>query len=208
MWHAKKSSDEGEWTGTQYDIDHLVYTGCKLSLTGGGCNSVRWFPTGYSATEPPGTINTLTLETYLIDHGTAGPLGPEPIVGEVWQNYQSTEAAFGPPGRPATTWEVFECEPGIVFWVSGALSGVTTPVDLMTRKYTTTFESGQGAQALVFEYNLGGPYEAFVGTGVDIEKAVEYITPEEKVEIRACDAGGAIGGQEPCLPEEPPPSWR
>ncbi len=196
---CKGSTSTGEWTGWQTGTDTITFSECTLSI-GGHCTSVQ-------EGEPVGDITTSQLDTYLIDHGTKGPSGLEPKEGEVWQEYQSPT---GPAGYQFT----FVCEPGVLFRVSGTLSGMISPVNAMETKLTTTFGAGKGEQDLVTEFSEDGGFQ-WENTGPNVETLVSTANgvatgakDKGKVEIRACNEPGAVSegmGEPPCEHEEPLP---
>ncbi len=197
---CRKSTSAGEWTGWQMGTDTITFTECGLAGIFGKCTSMQ-------EGEPVGDITTSQLDTYLIDHGTKGPSGLEPKEGEVWQEYQSPT---GPAGYQFT----FVCAPGVLFRVSGTLSGVISPVNAMESKLTTTFGTGKGEQGLINEFSEDGGIE-WENSGPNVETAVSTAKgvavgakDKGKVEIRACNEPGAVSegmGEPPCEHEEPLP---
>ncbi len=178
--YCKESASAGEWTGWQTGTDTITFKECTLSVPA-GCTSEQ-------EGEPVHDITTSQLDTYLIDHGTKGPSGLEPKEGEVWQEYQSPT---GPAGYQFT----FVCEPGVLFRVSGTLSGVISPVNAMESKLTTTFGTGKGEQGLINEFSLDGGIE-WENSGPNVETLVSTAKgvavgakDKGKVEIRACNEG-------------------
>jgi hypothetical protein len=161
---CKKSTDTGEITGVKSDVDTVTFTSCVLEATKGACTS---------AGEVAGTIKTNLLDTTLIDHGEKGLSGLEPAEGEAWTEYSVSS------GYQAE----FTCEPGILFRISGSLSGVTSPLNEMVKKLTTVFSATGGEQDLITEFSLDGGAE---WTAVPSEEITEgSATFEEKSEIKA-----------------------
>ncbi len=154
---CKKSKGTAEITGAKSDLETVEFEECTLSVTGGKCTSVQ-------EGEKEGNITTFQLETKLIDHGEKGPSGGEPAEGEAWTEFNG-EAGNG--GLQAE----FVCAPGVIFRTSGTLSGVTTPVNLMESKDTTSFGEGKGEQDLVTEFSENGGI-SFENTGPNVETAV------------------------------------
>jgi hypothetical protein len=188
---CKASTDAGEWTGWQTDLDVITFEGCKLAIGLSRCASEG---------QPAGTIETDLLDAYLINHGTKGPSGLEPKEGEAWVEYQSAE---GLGGYVAS----FVCEPGVLFRIGGSLSGVITPVNarvnLMGKSFTTTFAEGRGEQDLVGEFSENGG-ETWDSTGPSVETAVS-VAKGPKMEIKGCNEAGAVSegeGAPPCEHEE------
>jgi len=191
---CKKSTDTGEITGWQTGTETILFKECGFSATGGKCTSFVFGEKGEEIpTAPEGDIETFTLKTYLLDHGTKGHSGLEPIEGETWTELL---AAPGNPvgigaenfGEPLQA--QYLCAPGVVFQTSATLSGVTTPVSKMIDKFTTKFGAGKGEQDLKTigfepgEVNTGPNVETTTGTSINVGAA--------KTEIRECNEVGAV----------------
>ena len=121
-----------------------------------------------------GTIKTHLLDTLLIDHGEKGLSGLEPAVGEVWNQFVSSE------GEPYQA--EFTCS-GVKFRVSGSLSCRIEPVNVMTTSFTLTCEAGVAEQDLITEYNAGAGWSAPEASVETIKEG--KITTKEATEIRA-----------------------
>jgi hypothetical protein len=131
---CKKSKSTGEITGPKTDTEIVTFETCETSKK--KCTSVQ-------AGEKVGNITTYLLDTSLIDHGEKGLSGKEPVEGEVWTQFVSSEhepyqAQFTCVGVPG------------VFEVSGSLSGVNTiNVNKMSTTGTVTFTEKGGEQDLI-----------------------------------------------------------
>jgi hypothetical protein len=165
---CKASTTVGEWTGVKTNHEVITFTGCVLSVTSGECHSLE-------EAEGSGIIKTFE-DTTLIDNGEKGPSGGEPAPGEVWNSFAPSATS---PYAPFAT--MFKCAPGVVFRSSGSTSGVVTPVNATTAKFTTVFGEGKGEQDLVTEFNQGKGWEP---TGPNIETATGS-SKGAKVEIKA-----------------------
>jgi len=206
---CKKSTDEGEITGWQTDTDVSLFKECTLSATGGKCTSFVFNEAMEEIpTAPEGDIETFTLKTYLLDHGTKGHSGLEPIEGETWTEFLATPG--NPTGIGAQNFgeplqAQYVCAPGVVFQTSGTLSGKTTPVSKMIDKFVTKFGAGgeQDLKTIAFEpgeVNTGPNVETTTGTSINVGLA--------KTEIRECNEVGATPegkGAMECEHEEPQP---
>jgi hypothetical protein len=175
---CKASTDAGKITGATTDTDTITFTGCVLIATAGKC---------HSAGQAAGTIKTNLLDTSLLDHGTKGLSGLEPKEDEVWTQFVSSE------NEPYQA--QFECEPGILFRVSGSLSCNTTPVNVMTTTLSLTCEEAAkklGEQDLITEISEDGGAEWSAGApSEEIIPGKATVTPEEAIEVRACNEKGA-----------------
>jgi hypothetical protein len=207
---CEKGTSTGEWTGWQTNVDRLTFKGCTSAE--GRCNSVAWGGGGWFPSEAPGTISTLGLSTFLIDHGTAGPGGLEPKNGEVWNEYeQKTETALSGheigTEKPKYLWALIQCGGKAVYRISGTLSGVIASANLMTSTFVTTFagsrevggEKEQGEQDLVVEDINPPSIPEWVSVGPSDLKALVLTKNAAKVEIRACN--------EPLCEHEEPLPW-
>jgi len=181
---CKKSKGTSEILGFQRNKETTTFEQCELSVTKGSC-------TGIGA--PKGSIIS-TAFTYLIDHGTVGPSGLEPAVGEVWNEFQGAEK--GQAGILAE----FVCEPGVIFRTSKTLSCPLTPVNKKPgAKSTLTCGAGKGEQDLETLFSQDGG-KTFSSTGPNTEQVTASIKTKPKTEIRACN--------EPmCEHEELPLPW-
>jgi len=206
---CRSSTAEGQVTGWQTGTETILFKECGFSATGGKCTSFVFGEKGEEIpTAPEGDIETFTLKTYLLDHGTKGHSGLEPIEGETWTELL---AAPGNPvgigaenfGEPLQAQYV--CAPGVVFQTSGTLSGKTTPVSKMIDKFVTKFGAGgeQDLKTIAFEpgeVNTGPNVETTTGTSINVGLA--------KTEIRECNEVGATPegkGAMECEHEEPQP---
>lgn len=148
-------TDVGEITGAKEGWDVSTATGCIGRGSGYelGCNS---------SGEPPLTVQSSRLTTHVFTVGTAA-----------WTEYYgSPYVAFECPGYPA--W----AEVAVVQWVTG----VTTPTNKMTTKFTTAFTISGGEQQLMFFYS--DPYCTDCGPEHATLERTSLMRLPEKWEIR------------------------
>lgn len=154
---CKASKDSGKITGVKTDTDTITFTGCAFEAK--KCASPG---------KKAGEIETVALQTTLIDHGETGPFGVgEPAVGEVWTLFNAP--LFG----DITEFTCGAFEITVKDWVAG----VTTPTNEMKKVFTTVFEAGKGIQHLVVE--IKG-----VGTAVGVLKVTTTTKTKEAIEIK------------------------
>lgn len=196
-----KNVPEGTILGAQYNVDTIVFKRCTLNVTGGKCTGVG---------EPEGKIAWFS-DTYLIDHGTLGAGGLQPLEGEVWNAY------FAPEGSPYYPYlAIFECAgnpvrhlPAVMFRYRGHISGVVTPAGKMSREKKVGFAEKIGEQDLVTEYSVNGGATWNITGTYNITFRNIYMTKDRsKIEIRDCNEIGAVSegrSAPPCVSEEPLP---
>ncbi len=102
-----------------------------------------------STGEPSGTMKTSTLDSELVTR-------PDDIA---WSRYK---------GEPFIE---FQCGP-LQAVASGALAGIISPTDVMTKTFTVAFTESSGEQDLLVDTSLGGPFPSTVET-TDTIKASE-----------------------------------
>ena len=112
---CERVADKGEYLpGGVEDTDTLTFTGCRIPTFELSCQSE-----GAKA----GEIVTYELASRFIDHGEKGPGGKEPAEGEVWE--ELTNDGEHPSAFGMGPWlAAFECGPGVVYALSGSISGV------------------------------------------------------------------------------------
>jgi hypothetical protein len=145
---CKASTGTGEILGSKANLEETTFTQCELSILAACTNLSIYEETGkYSPSEI-----TVLSSSELVDHGEKGPSGLEPAEGEVWNAFSADpESALYPYQA------VWVCEPGIIFRMSGSMSGVVSPVNAKaSKKGTLTFGEGKGEQDLVTEYSENG----------------------------------------------------
>ena len=198
---CKTNITEGTVLGTQYNVDRLLFKRCHLDVTKGTCTGVG---------DEKGTIAWFS-DTYLLDHGTFGSGGLQPLEGEVWNAYFASE---GSPYYPYLA--IFECAgnpkehlPAVMFRYSGQISGRLAPVSEMTRVWKVSFGENIGEQGLVTEYSTnGGATWNVAGTYSLTFRSVYKTKDRSKIEIRGCNEIGAASegrGAFACESEELPP---
>jgi hypothetical protein len=135
------STGEGEITGVKTDREVVKFTGCEAA--GQKCTSLR------GATKE-GEIVTNVLETTLIDgpsepgqKGEKGLSGLEPKEDEVWLQFANVAGAFAPYLAE------FGCTGVAFIRVSGSVSGITTPLDVMGTTSTQELGKGKAEQDLI-----------------------------------------------------------
>jgi hypothetical protein len=162
------SKGAGEITGPKTATLQVTFTGCETK--GVPCES--------GATV--GTIETLPLETSLIDHGEKGFGGKEPLLGEVWSDIKG-EAANG--GVQA----IFGCEGVGYFRSTGTLAGVDGGVNKLSFTGSQNFENGIGEQDLETEVSSSpafNPAET-IGPFASTEVTKGATTYEKEVEVQS-----------------------
>ncbi|MGO9322175.1 MAG: hypothetical protein ACLQBY_15420 [Solirubrobacteraceae bacterium] len=190
---CRNNIPEGDVLGAQYNVDRIKFTRCTIKGTKTQCTGVG---------DRTGEIVWFT-STYLLDHGTYGPSGRQPLEGEVWNTYFASEGA---PYYPYLA--IFECAGAMVRY-SGHISGVVTPDSKMTTARKVSFAENIGEQDLVTEYSENGG-ETWQVTGTYSIRLRSYYTTKDRssIEIRACNDIGAVSegkGAPPCESEEPLP---
>lgn len=213
---CKSSEVEEEITGWQTDTDSELFRECILGSTGGKCTGGELFNEKHELVPAPeGDIATFPLKTYLLDHGTIGRGGREPLEDEAWTEF------FAEPGNPTGTGEhnrgdplqaAFVCSPEVRIETSGTLSGNTTPVSKPGKKFATSFGPGEEEQDLIatvfdpYEVNAV-PITVTVRGHGKLEGLPEKT--EKKIELRECNEVGAVSenkGALTCEHEEEQPS--
>jgi hypothetical protein len=166
------SSTVGEITGPKTNKERTTFTGCKfagLSCESAGPNST---PSG-----KPETIVTNLLNTKLVDHGekAGGYKHEEPATGEAWNEFSSAEH------QPYSS--EFNCA-GVVFLRTlGTLSGVVSPVNVISNTSKTAFTEKGGEQALLTEaLNEKGEWVP-PGGAPSFEETEATTTTEAEIEV-------------------------
>jgi hypothetical protein len=174
-----KSTSKGELLGWQKNVEHITFFECTL-------NKRPCWNVGEPNPKKGGTIESFTLDTYLIDHGTLGPDSQEPVENEVWNEFESSQPEY----KPFLAQFKCEIEPGVVveIRVGGAVSGVFTPVSKMARAFKLTFNRNVGEQSLYVEAFVEGNW---VLIGRAVLTGVLNVKFTSTVEVRPCNEVGA-----------------
>jgi hypothetical protein len=161
------STGAGALTGPTTGTLQVTFTGCETK--GVPCESGATI----------GTIETLPLETKLIDHGEKGLGGTgEPLAGEVWTDIKGTVADGGVQA-------IFGCEGVGYFRSTGTLAGVDSGVNKLSFTGTQNFENGIGEQGLLTEVSSSpafNPAET-IGPFASTEVTKGTVTFEKEVDV-------------------------
>jgi hypothetical protein len=214
---CKKSIDAGEILGSQYNWETILLEDCVLKSKKVEC---RAWTNSQRIQNFPGIL--LYTDTYLIDHGTLGPLGLQPKELEVWNAYfySNPYPAGYPYGLPPATLPagaipyeapyIAEADCGGVYIrIRGSVSGVVTPVSKMTSKWNVEFGRGVGEQGLQIERSFGG-VEWITESLVFTDTLQNTTRDKSKIEIKDCNEPNAINEEQgalPCQVEELPLPW-
>ncbi len=189
-----KSTSVGRRTGVNSATVVVTYSRCSSKLA--TCTTERITGVNeraepiWSETTPSGTIETLPLDSRLVEHGeTFEQLDGEgefekfvePAKGEAWTLLTSSEEGEGNPYKGLLA--VFECKEVAREFRGGELAGVTTNVNKMETNLRTTFEEGKGLQDVFGEAEVGGK-PPLIPIGHETIKTAERLKGEEKVEVR------------------------
>jgi hypothetical protein len=163
------SKGKGSITGPKTATLQVTFTGCETK--GVPCES--------GAT--PGTIETLGLETSLIDHGEKGLGGKgEPLAGEVWTDIKGLASNGGVQA-------IFGCEGIGYFKSTGTLAGVDGGVNKLSFTGSTNFENGIGEQDLETAVSSKPtfPPEETLGPFASTEITSSTIKFEKEIEVQS-----------------------
>jgi hypothetical protein len=163
------STGAGQITGPKTGTLQVTFTGCETK--GEKCESGS----------TPGTIETLPLETVLIDHGEKGLGGKgEPLAGEVWTDIKGTAADGGVQA-------IFGCTEVGYFKTTATLAGVDGGVNKVSFTGTTNFENGLGEQDLetAVSSNPSFPPAETLGPFASTEVTSSTIKFEKEVDVKS-----------------------
>jgi hypothetical protein len=159
---CKKDTSKGRATGGSTTEDEITLTDCTNTVFKTNCYNVAATKEGKSGGtievggDPEGITGhgktlQVTIPDELVNYGETSPtwngheyVEVEPAEGEVWTEYSGN--------RELGFLAAFYCKTPLgedPFVIVGNVAGVTTPVNVMTKKSEVVFGEGKGEQALV-----------------------------------------------------------